>query len=128
MPVMKIEETFSERIKKYAREGRRHFEEGDLDLASFFVEQSLQLALKLVLLKRTGAFPYTHNLHLLFKELLTFRPDLAPLYSQNRALVDDIYQAYFSSRYYPFEFDRETVGQMVTFLEQVLELLKDEIG
>ena len=119
-------EAFRERVKKFAREARRHYEEGDLELSAFFTEQCLQFLLKLVLLNRTGAFPYTHNLHLLFKEVAKMVPGVEGFYSENVSIVDDIYQAYFSSRYLPIEFDREAVSRMLSFVERVIDLLKEE--
>jgi len=117
---------FAQRAHKFLREARRHFEEGDLELSAFFAEQSAQLFLKSFLLAHTGSFPQTHNLHRLFEIALKISPDLRAFYQENVSLVDDLYQAYFTSRYLPFEFDRESVEHMLKFVEALKERLGGE--
>ncbi len=110
---------FAQRAEKFFREALRHFEEGDLELSAFFAEQSAQLLLKTYLLKHTGTFPQTHNLHRLFREAAKVDATWESFYRDRVSVVDDLYQAYFTSRYLPFEFEKEAVIRMLEFLKDL---------
>ncbi len=110
---------FAWRAEKFFREAFRHFEEGDLELSAFFAEQSAQLFLKSYLLEHTGSFPQTHNLHRLFREAAKVDAAWETFYRERVSVVDDLYQAYFTSRYLPFEFEREAVSRMLEFLKEL---------
>ena len=117
---------FQKRSVKFYQEAFRHFEEEDLELAAFFAEQAAQLLLKTFLLEKTGTFPQTHNLHRLFREAGKINPAWTSFHQEHISVIDDLYQAYFTSRYLPFEFDKEAVRQMLVFLKQ-LKVKLDEL-
>jgi hypothetical protein len=57
------------RAETFLRNAERLYAEGEYDLAAFGVEQYCQLMLKYKLLLKTGAYPHTHSLIRLVREL-----------------------------------------------------------
>jgi HEPN domain-containing protein len=57
------------RAETFLRNAERLYAKGEYDLAAFGVEQYCQLMLKYKLLLKTGAYPRTHSLIRLVREL-----------------------------------------------------------
>lgn len=57
------------RAEAFLRNAERLYAEGEYDLAAFGVEQYCRLMLKYKLLLKTGAYPRTHSLIRLVREL-----------------------------------------------------------
>jgi len=57
------------RAEAFLRNAERLYAEGEYDLATFSIEQHCRLMLKYKLLLKTGAYPRTHSLIRLVREL-----------------------------------------------------------
>jgi HEPN domain-containing protein len=102
------------------------FQRGDYDLTLFHIEQFLQLYLKHLLYKKIGAYPKSHSLTLLFKEVQKVYANdaLSEFYSKNLETVNLLEDVYITSRYLPREYDRELAERLLKFAEKALEVLK----
>jgi len=87
------------RAEAFLRNAERLYAEGEYDLAAFSIEQYCRLMLKYKLLLKTGAYPRTHSLIRLVRELSKAAE------GANRLLEDimltKIEDAYIGSRYLP---------------------------
>ncbi len=81
----------------------------------------MQLVLKYLLAKKMGDYPKTHALRRLFLIAGTECPALERLFKENLALVGDMEGA----RYYPVDYLREEVEEMVAFLKKVMEAVEE---
>ncbi len=97
---------------------------GSYRLAAFSAEQALQLTLKYLLAKRMGDYPKTHALRRLFLIAGAECPALEHLFMENLALVGDMEGAYLGARYYPVDYLREEVEEMMAFLKRVMEAVE----
>lgn len=59
---MGIWETWFEKARRFIKYAEDDFRLGRYDSASFFAQQSVEMLLKGLLVKRTGARPYTHSI------------------------------------------------------------------
>ena len=98
---------------------------GSYRLAAFSAEQALQLVLKYFLAKKMGDYPKTHALRRLFLIAGTECPVLERLFKENLALVGDMEGAFMGARYYPVDYLREEVEEMVAFLKRVMEAVEE---
>ena len=102
-----------------------YMSEGIYSLAAFSLEQSLQLLLKYFLAEKTGDYPKTHSIKKLIDEAGKLCPDIKELMRKNPSLVGNIESAYILSRYFPTEFRREEVEEMIEFFELCKKVIKN---
>lgn len=70
-------ETWFEKARKFIKYAEDDFRLGRYDSASFFAQQSVEMLLKGLLVKRTGARPYTHSISEMLNTLsLVYKTDV----------------------------------------------------
>jgi HEPN domain-containing protein len=87
------------RAEAFLRNAERLYAEGEYDLAAFSIEQYCRLMLKYKLLLKTGAYPRTHSLIRLVRELAKAAEGAKRLLED--IMLTKIEDAYIGSRYLP---------------------------
>lgn len=117
-----------ERSKEFYENALELFKKGNYNLSAFNLEQSLQLYLKYLIAKQTGDWPKTHYLNELLDKLKEAYENLEieRFKKEKELFFDDLSDAYFTSRYYPKNFNKNLVEQLfeefnnfVNFLEKI---------
>ncbi len=115
-----------DKAELFKEEAYEAFEKGRYTLVPFFVEQAIQLYIKHILFKKFGDYPKTHNLRILFEELNKIL-DVKNFIYKNDDIIDLIMTSYIEARYTPMEYSRKSAEKSLKFLEEFLEVIKDEI-
>jgi len=111
-----------ERSKKFKDAAEFHFSRGDFDLAVFNLEQSLQLFLKGMLLKKGIEFPKAHTLRKLFSLLgegLKNSKEFKEFIAKNSLEFASLEDAYITARYFLRDFEKEESERLKKFAEEV---------
>ncbi|MCX8205114.1 MAG: HEPN domain-containing protein [Candidatus Nezhaarchaeota archaeon] len=119
-------EVLRERAEAFLKNAERLLEEGVYDLAAFNVEQYCQLMLKYKLLVKTGAYPRTHSIVKLARELSKIDHRAGRLL-QDVVIVTKIEDAYIGSRYLPRRYEREEVEAMLKYVKDVFRGVVGEL-
>ncbi len=120
------------RSKEFWEETLRLFEEGKYNLAAFNLEQAVQLWLKYLIGIKIGDWPKTHYPSELIKELAKVEEneEILKFYQKRELFFDDLEDAYFIARYFPKEFTKNSVGQLIenskTFLQLTEKITKEK--
>ena len=115
-----------EKAKVFEEEAFEAFSKERYFLVLFFVEQSIQLYIKHILLKKFGDYPKTHNLRVLFKELNKV-VNLQKFLEENEDIIDLLVTSYIESRYTEVEFSKKSAEKALEFLKKFKEIIKDEL-
>jgi len=120
-------EVLRERAYSFLRNARRLYEEGEYDIAAFCIEQFCQLFLKYKLLVKVGAYPRTHSLMRLLRELDSAAPGggLSSFIDSELTSITRVEDAYIVSRYFPRRYERGEVEKLLAFAEKFEEAIKD---
>lgn len=123
-------EFLKERAKEFWDEALRNFDEGRYNLASFHLEQAMQLFLKYLIGKRIGEWPKTHYLRTLVQELSKAydNENILGFYRENELVFNSLEDAYFTSRYYPKGFSKNLVDKFIQNCKKFFEFLNKELG
>lgn len=119
-------EFLRERAERFLRNAKNLLKDEDFDLAAFNFEQATQLFLKYCLFETIGVYPHTHSIAELLLE--TAKSGLAEtkikeLLENNKEIIQDLEQAYITSRYLPISFFKEQVIRMERFVEELKKTL-----
>ena len=127
MPSIEEAEILRDRAYAFLRNARRLFEEGEYDLAAFSVEQFCQLILKYKLLIKTGAYPRTHSLLRLLRELDKMEPkkNIRSFIDSELMFLTRIEDAYIVARYLPRRYERKEVEELLKFAERFKEVVEN---
>jgi len=127
MPAIEEAEILRDRAYAFLRNARRLFEEGEYDLAAFSVEQFCQLILKYKLLIKTGAYPRTHSLLRLLRELDKMEPkkNIRSFIDSELMFLTRIEDAYIVARYLPRRYERKEVEELLKFAERFREVVEN---
>jgi len=122
-------EVLRERANAFLRNAHRLVEEGEFDLAAFSLEQYCQLMLKYKLLVKTGAYPRTHSLMRLIRDLAKVNPSLKEVLESEEAVLHltKLEDAYIAARYLPRRCDEVEVRAMLRFVEEVFKPLVERV-
>ncbi|OGD58993.1 DNA-binding protein [Candidatus Bathyarchaeota archaeon RBG_13_52_12] len=122
-------EVLRERAEGFLRNAEDLYEKGVYDLAAFSLEQHCQLMLKYKLLLRTDAYPRTHSLIGLVRELSHLSPNLYSLLENDENLLNltRIEDFYISARYLPRRFERVEVESTLRFVKEVFKPIVDGV-
>jgi len=123
---MSYEDILKRRSLGFLRNAKDNFERGEYDLSIFHVEQAIQLYLEFLLYKKVGAYPKTHSLTGLFKEIIKVfdREDIKKFLDQNFEMINLLEDAYITSRYLPREYDKELAERILRFAERAMEVME----
>ncbi|ADC66534.1 HEPN domain protein [Ferroglobus placidus DSM 10642] len=116
---------YLERSKKFERDAKFDFDNGDYDLAMFHIEQAMQLLIKAKLLDLKGYFERTHSLRKLLSELKDVE-GVEDFLKKYKIVLRNLERAYVTSRYYFEEFFREEVEEAFKALEELRRILWKE--
>jgi HEPN domain-containing protein len=112
------------RAEAFLRNAERLYAEGEYDLAAFNIEQYCQLVLKYKLLVKTGAYPRTHSLIRLIRELAKVAEGAGRLL-EDIVMLTKIEDAYIGSRYLPRRYEREEVEAMLKYVKERFKPIVD---
>lgn len=118
--------TLRKRAENFLKVAKILFKDGIYDLSAFNVEQFCQLLLKSKLEEISGAFPKTHSINILLRELgkiLGKLEDVEKFTLDNISTISNIEKSYITSRYVPFDYSKEEVETMLKFAEELKKLV-----
>ncbi|MEB3859900.1 MAG: HEPN domain-containing protein [Desulfurococcales archaeon] len=117
------------RAEAFLKNAVRLVEEGEYDLAMFNLEQYCQLTLKYKLLVRRGAYPRTHSLRRLIRELGEVEPRILQLVDDTRYIhyIARLEEAYIASRYLPILYEEREVKDILKFVLEVFKPVVEEV-
>ncbi len=109
----------------FFKEGERNLNEGKYNLAMFHLEQALQLGLKYKLYELTGTYDKTHDIIILLNKIIELTKDnkLKEIMDKEYITLELIKQAYISSRYLPFKYDKKSVEKAYQVVKNILNVL-----
>ena len=109
----------------FFKEGERNLNEGKYNLAMFHLEQALQLGLKYKLYELTGTYDKTHDIIILLNKVIELTKDnkLKEIIDKEYVTLELIKQAYISSRYLPFTYDKKSVEKVYQVVKNILNVL-----
>ncbi|MFZ8801338.1 MAG: HEPN domain-containing protein [Candidatus Nanopusillus sp.] len=109
----------------FFKEGERNLNEGKYNLAMFHLEQALQLGLKYKLYELTGTYDKTHDIIILLNKVIELTKDnrLKEILDKEYVTLELIKQAYISSRYLPFTYDKKSVEKVYQIVKNILNVL-----
>ncbi|MGC8570546.1 HEPN domain-containing protein [Caldivirga sp.] len=116
-------DAFKDRAVRFLREAISDLDKGWYDFAIFHAEQSLQLALKAMLLESKGSYPLTHDLDELINSVKDIRPELFELRNNNKDLIQLLKLSYTGSRYFPVTYDKDVSIKLINLVKQFLEVM-----
>jgi len=109
----------------FFKEGERNLNEGKYNLAMFHLEQALQLGLKYKLYELTGTYDKTHDIIILLNKVIELTKDdkLKEIMDMEYITLELIKQAYISSRYLPFTYDKKSAEKAYQVVKKILNVL-----
>jgi HEPN domain-containing protein len=109
----------------FFKEGERNLNVGKYNLAMFHLEQALQLGLKYKLYELTGTYDKTHDIIILLNKIieLTKNNKLKEIVDNEYITLELIKQAYISSRYLPFTYDKKSAEKAYQVVKNILNVL-----
>jgi HEPN domain-containing protein len=109
----------------FFKEGERNLNERKYNLAMFHLEQALQLGLKYKLYELTGTYDKTHDIIILLNKVieLTKNNKLKEIVDNEYITLELIKQAYISSRYLPFTYDKKSTEKAYQVVKNILNVL-----
>jgi len=109
----------------FFKEGEKNLNEGKYNLAMFHLEQALQLGLKYKLYELTGTYDKTHDIIILLNKIIELTKDnkLKEIMDMEYITLELIKQAYISSRYLPFTYDKKSVEKAYQVVKNILNVL-----
>ena len=112
--------------KDFFKEGERNLNEGKYNLAMFHLEQALQLGLKYKLYELTGTYDKTHDIIILLNKVIELTKDnkLKEIMDMEYITLELIKQAYISSRYLPFTYDKKSAEKAYQVVKNILNVLR----
>ena len=121
-------EILKERSEKFLRNAEQLIEQEIYDLAAFNIQQSVELYLKYKLLLSVGSYPKTHSIKKLLREIgkATNKIDkVARFIEENIDRISNLENAYIMSRYYPSEFEKREVENMLSVAKSIRKLVDE---
>ena len=118
-------ECLMERSRRFYESAIMQIKRGFYDLATFSLEQSLQLYLKAKLLKLGLDYPRTHSIRRLLELIyeLTNKEEIKELLMKFSVELASLEDAYITSRYVAREFRLEEVKRLKEVVEEVKEVV-----
>jgi len=112
--------------KDFFKEGERNLNEGKYNLAMFHLEQALQLGLKYKLYELTGTYDKTHDIIILLNRVIELTKDnkLKEIMDMEYITLELVKQAYISSRYLPFTYDKKSAEKAYQVVKNILNVLR----
>jgi len=109
----------------FFKEGERNLNEGKYNLAMFHLEQALQLGLKYKLYELTGTYDKTHDIIILLNKVIELAKDnkLKEIMDVEYITLELVKQAYISSRYLPFTYDKKSAEKAYQLVKNILNVL-----
>jgi len=109
----------------FFKEGERNLNEGKYNLAMFHLEQALQLGLKYKLYELTGTYDKTHDIIILLNKVIELTKDnkLKEIMDVEYITLELVKQAYISSRYLPFTYDKKSAEKAHQVVKNILNVL-----
>jgi len=111
----KLYNLLMKRAKKLYKDSLRNYKEKFYDLALVYLEQSLQLFLKAIILKKFGDFPKTHKIKELLK-LINFEPK-----EEEIMIINLLENVYIGGRYLEIEYSKEEYEIAMKFVKKIFE-------
>lgn len=115
------------RAQEFWEEAIRLFNEGKYNLSAFNLEQAIQLWVKYLIGVKIGDWPKTHYLSELIKGLAKVceSEKISEFYQKRELFFDRLEDAYFTSRYFPKTFTKNSVSQLIENSKEFLKLTEE---
>ncbi|MET1128863.1 MAG: HEPN domain-containing protein [Thermoproteota archaeon] len=133
----RLAEKLSRRASAFLREARRHFEEGEYDLAVFAAGQAAELTVKRGLLILFGDYPRIHTIRSLLS-LLIRKLEEAGLHEAAKPLLDYaekrrsslliMEDAWSGARYEFMEYPKHVAEKVIEAAEELMRLMDSVVG
>jgi len=114
------------RAEAFLRNAERLCAEGEYDVAAFSIEQYCRLMLKYKLLLKTGAYPRTHSLIRLVRELAKVAEGAKRLL-EDIVMLTKLEDAYIGSRCLPRRYVKEEVEAVLKYIKEKFRPVIDEL-
>jgi len=128
---MSFEETevLKERAEAFLTNSERLVSEGFFDLAAFSLGQYCQLMLEYKLLLKTGAYPRTHLLTRLLREISKIDPKVSQLLEREDSILflTKLEDAYIGARYLPRRYEEVEVKALLKYVREVFKPIIDRV-
>ncbi len=117
------------RAEEFLLNAERLFNEGFYDLCVFNLEQFCQLVLKYKLLIKTGAYPRTHSIVRLLRDLSMIHQEVSELLTREEYLIllTKLEDAYISARYFPRRHENVEARVLLRFVKEVFKPIVERV-
>lgn len=117
------------RAEEFLLNAERLCDEGFYDLCVFNLEQFCQLMLKYKLLIKTGAYPRTHSLVRLLRDLSMIHQEVSDLLTKEEQLImlTKLEDAYISARYFPRRYEPIEAKALLRFVKEVFKPVVERV-
>lgn len=111
------------RAEEFLLNAERLCSEGFYDLCVFNLEQYCQLMLKYKLFVKVGAYPRTHSLVRLLKDLSMIHQEVSDILTKEEHLIllTKLEDAYISARYFPRRYEDLEARALLRFVKEVFK-------
>lgn len=115
------------RAWEFWEEALRLFNEEKYNLSAFNLEQAIQLWTKYLIGIKIGDWPKTHYFSELVKGLSQAYENekILEFYKERELFFDNLEDAYFTSRYFPKTFSKNSVNQLIENSKEFLKLTEE---
>lgn len=121
-----------ERARAFLKYAEEALSDGEYDFSCFASEQAAQLFTKSVMLELIGEIPRLHRLRDILSLLGSSIPEAEGVVSgfveENRERLRSLDEAYITSRYLPFKYEREDAETLLNVSKEVIRLGEGILG
>ena len=115
-----------DRSERFLKSAEWNLNEGFIDISAFSVNQSLELLIKALLLRKLGDFPHTHDIKTLLRTLVeTVDSDnskkISRFLAEKSLEINVIQDAYITSRYFFTSISMEDLKNLVNVVKEFRE-------
>ena len=120
--------TMIEKSRRFLINAERNMEAGFTDIGAFSANQSLDLYLKVILLRECGDYPHTHDIKNLLRNLLDLsnenvRKKIELILKEKSLVLSLIQDAYLTSRYFSTSYSSDDLKEMISVIKYIKEVI-----
>ncbi len=120
--------TMIEKSRRFLINAERNMEAGFTDIGAFSANQSLDLYLKVILLRECGDYPHTYDIKNLLRNLLALsdkyvRKKIELILKEKSLVLSLIQDAYLTSRYFSTSYSSDDLKEMISVIKYIKEVI-----
>ena len=120
--------TMVEKSRRFLISADRNLEERFTDIGTFSANQSLELYLKVKLLRESGDYPHTNEIKNLLRHLLDLsnenvRKKIELILNEKSLVLSLIQDAYLTSRYFSTSYSSDDLKEMISVIKYIKEII-----